>query len=65
MKNKTGMNEDDAMRIHQLMDLAAENEWYDLAQKLRDARELLRQRLKTQWIDGIIHDLEHGNDLSS
>ncbi len=43
------MTDGDVMHIHQLMELAAENKWYDLAQKLRDSRELLKSLLRNQW----------------
>ena len=64
MKNITGMNEDDAHRLHMLMELAPTNQWYMVAEHLRRARDELRERLKMQWADGIIHDLEHGDDGS-
>ncbi len=43
--NRSGLKEEDVHTLQQLMDLAANNLWLDIAAHLRDARDLLRKRI--------------------
>lgn len=55
------MNEYDIIDINCLISKAVEVNRYDIAAKLRDARELLKDWLNDKWSDEILNKIDLNN----
>lgn len=56
------MREEDVFAIQQLIDVAVDNEFYDVAEDLRRARDLLNKKLSQRWAGELLFDVEQLKD---
>lgn len=56
------MREEDVFATQQLIDVAVDNEFYDVAEDLRRARDLLSKKLSQRWAGELLFDVEQLKD---